>query len=73
MYLDNPRNCVYTHRAPPGCQRYMTEPYGKIISYNYGEVTGATKAANAQNAGVELQVQKYDIFIFNIVLHNFFK
>merc|ERR1711944_271832 len=49
--------CHATYRAPPGCQRYMTEPSGKIISYNYGEVTGATKAANAQNAGVELAVQ----------------
>jgi len=49
--------CHASYRAPPGCQKYMTEEYGKIISYNYGEVTGATKAANAQNAGVELQTQ----------------
>merc|ERR1719511_527199 len=48
--------CHATYRAPPGCVRYYTEPSGKIISYNYGEVTGATKAANAQNTGIDLGV-----------------
>merc|ERR1712018_174398 len=49
--------CHATYRAPPGCQRYMMEDYGKIISYNFGVVTGATRTANGQNAGVELTVQ----------------
>merc|ERR1712203_375646 len=45
--------CHATYRAPPGCQRYMMEETGKIISYNFGVVSGATRAAAAQNAGVE--------------------
>jgi len=49
--------CHATYRAPPGCQRYMMEESGKIASYNFGLVSGATRAANAQNAGVELAVQ----------------
>merc|ERR1711937_127596 len=49
--------CHATYRAPPGCQRYMMEESGKIISYNFGVVTGATRAANGQNAGVELTLQ----------------
>jgi len=49
--------CHAMFRAPPGCQRYMTENSGKIVSYNFGVVSGATRAANAQNAGVELTVQ----------------
>ena len=49
----------------------MMEEYGKIASYNFGVVTGATRTANGQNAGVELAVQKYDTFIFNIILKNF--
>jgi len=49
--------CHATYRAPPGCQRYMMEEYGKIASYNFGVVTGATRTANGQNAGVELAVQ----------------
>jgi len=49
--------CHAMYRAPPGCQRYMMEETGKIISYNFGEVSGATRGAAAQNAGVELAVQ----------------
>merc|ERR1711983_21237 len=49
--------CHATYRAPPGCQRYMMKESGKIASYNFGLVSGATRAANAQNAGVELAVQ----------------
>jgi len=50
--------CHATYRAPPGCQRYMMEETGKIISYNFGVVSGATRAAAAQNAGVELSMQR---------------
>jgi len=50
--------CHALYRAPPGCQRYMMEDYGKIISYNFRmEATSATRAANAQNPGVELAMQ----------------
>merc|ERR1711997_225629 len=48
--------CHATYRAPPGCQRYMMEETGKIISYNFGVVSGATRAAAAQNAGIDLGV-----------------
>ena len=61
----------YILRAPPGCQRYMMEETGKIISYNFGVVSGATRAAAAQNAGVELSMQRYVTFIFNTTLRNF--
>jgi len=50
--------CHAMYRAPPGCQRYMMEETGKIISYNFGVVSGATRAAAAQNAGVELAMQR---------------
>merc|ERR1712088_72164 len=49
--------CHATYRAPAGCQRYYMDTYGKIISYNFGVVSGATRAAAGQNAGVELAVQ----------------
>lgn len=56
--------CFATYRAPNGCQRYFTEDYGKIISYNFYEVTGApAKATGAQNAGIELPLQRINTCI----------
>ena len=46
-------------RAPPGCQRYMMETSGKIISMNFYKVTGSTYAAGAQNTGIDLGVSEY--------------
>jgi len=48
--------CHATYRAPAGCQRYMMETSGKIISMNFYKVTGSTYAANAQNSGIDLGV-----------------
>jgi len=48
--------CHATYRAPAGCQRYMMETSGKIISMNFYKVTGSTYAANAQNTGIDLGV-----------------
>jgi len=47
--------CHATFRAPPGCQRYFMEPHDKITSMNFNKVAGSTKAANAQNTGVDIQ------------------
>merc|ERR1719225_1891116 len=41
--------CHATYRAPAGCQRYMMETSGKIISMNFYKVTGSTYAAGAHN------------------------
>merc|ERR1712223_216037 len=48
--------CHATYRAPSGCQRYIMEQSGKIISMNFYKVTGSTYAANAQNTGIDLGV-----------------
>merc|ERR1712045_284089 len=48
--------CHATYRAPAGCQRYMMETSGTIISMNFYKVTGSTYAANAQNSGIDLGV-----------------
>jgi len=48
--------CHATYRAPAGCQRYMMETSGKIISMNFYKVTGSTYAAGAQNTGIDLGV-----------------
>jgi len=46
--------CHATYRAPAGCQRYMMETSGTIISMNFYKVTGSTLAANAQNSGIDI-------------------
>jgi len=46
--------CHATYKAPWGCQRYMMENSGKIISMNFEKVTGSTAAANAQNSGLDI-------------------
>merc|ERR1712223_2016799 len=48
--------CHATYRAPSGCQRYIMEQSGKIISMNFYKVTGSTYAAGAQNTGIDLGV-----------------
>merc|ERR1719288_216804 len=48
--------CHATYRAPSGCQRYIMEQSGKIISMNFYKVTGSTYSANAQNTGIDLGV-----------------
>lgn len=53
--------CHATYRAPNGCDRYMMEDYGKIISYNFrkadsGATTGA--ALTNSNSGIELAMQR---------------
>jgi len=50
--------CHATYKAPDGCQRYFMGESGKLITMNFGRVTGATRAANAQNAGVELGLHR---------------
>jgi len=51
--------CHATYRAPDGCQRYFMENTGKITSINFNLVTGATRAAAAQNTGLETQMQNH--------------
>jgi len=46
--------CHALYRAPPGCQQYYMARSGKITSMNFMLVTGATRAAAAQNSGVHL-------------------
>jgi len=46
--------CHATYKAPPGCHQYFMTPVGKMSSMNFALVTGATRAANAQNSGLHL-------------------
>lgn len=56
--------CFASYRAPPGCQRYFTSDYGKIISYNFAkDGTTAQGAAGSQNAGLELALQRVNTCI----------
>jgi hypothetical protein len=56
--------CYASYRAPIGCQRYMTEDTGKIISYNFYRVTGApAQGTSLQNSGLELALQRINTCI----------
>merc|ERR1711981_29762 len=55
--------CFASYRAPLGCDKYMTDTDGKITSYNFVKTTGTTQAANAQNSGVELVLQRVNTCI----------
>lgn len=55
--------CFATYRAPPGCQRYFTSDYGKIISYNFAKVGTTAPGAALQNAGIELALQRINTCI----------
>lgn len=56
--------CHSTYRAPPGCHRYFTSDYGKIISYNFAKVgSTAPGVAGSQNAGLELALQRVNTCI----------
>merc|ERR1711981_345515 len=55
--------CFATYRAPLGCDKYMMEIEGKITSYNFYKTTGTTQAANAQNSGIELALQRVNTCI----------
>merc|ERR1712165_6005 len=55
--------CFATYRAPLGCDKYMMDIEGKITSYNFYRNSGTTQAANAQNSGVELGLQRVNTCI----------
>lgn len=57
--------CFATYRAPLGCDRYMMEDYGKIISYNFRRTTGGTNGAilTNSNSGIELALQRVNTCI----------
>jgi len=53
--------CYASYRAPPGCDRYLTENYGKIVNYNFYRLSGTTPSATAGaagNTGIELASQR---------------
>ena len=56
-YSDTSLNTL-SCRAPLGCDKYMMDIEGKITSYNFYRNAGTTQAANAQNSGVELGLQR---------------
>jgi len=56
--------CWASYRAPNGCQQYFMTDYGKLTSYNfYRSSSAATRAANAQNQGLQLLSQNINICI----------
>jgi hypothetical protein len=55
--------CYASYRAPPGCDRYFTQDYGKIISFNFYKVASSTLATTAQNTGLELASQRVNTCI----------
>ena len=59
------------YRAPLGCDRYMMEDYGKIISYNFRRTATGTSGAilTNSNSGIELALQRYaNIYIFQVYM-----